>query len=49
MDSPNANDFVVEDNLDGISFSGISTIGVDIGKINEKMQKMEVNNSTNFY
>jgi hypothetical protein len=38
MDSSNA---IVEDNLD--DGSNFTQIGMDMGQINEKMQKMEVN------
>jgi hypothetical protein len=46
MASSNASDFVVEDNLDdGSSFA---EIGMDVGKLIEKMQKMEVNKFSKF-
>lgn len=42
MDSKNASNFVVDDNFDGPNCSRISSFGMDIGEIIEKMQKLEV-------
>ena len=43
MDSSNASDFVVEDNLDLNDGSSHAEIGMDMDKIVEKMQKIKVN------
>jgi hypothetical protein len=47
MNSSNASDFAEEDNLVS-SFTEISSIEMDMAKMNEKMQKMEVNKFSKF-
>ena len=43
MDSSNANNDVGDDNLDVVSnFTDVSSIGMDIGQLTEKMQEIKV-------